>query len=64
MNAIVDMTLEGIICKDCGEFIDGEAPGYERNCGCISECELNEKNPKSYKNNVVKNIINIIKKND
>ena len=35
MNAIVDMITEGIICKDCGSFIDGEAPGHERDCGCI-----------------------------
>lgn len=47
MNAIVDMIMEGIICKDCGEFIDGEAPGYERNCGCIKdESEDSDKNVK------------------
>ena len=47
MNAIVDMIMEGIICKDCGEFIDGEAPGYERNCGCIQvESEDSDKNVK------------------
>ena len=37
MNAINDMIIEGIICKDCGNFIDGEAPGYERSCGCIDK---------------------------
>lgn len=37
MNAITDMVMEGIICRDCGNFIDGGAPGYERNCGCTVE---------------------------
>lgn len=47
MNAYQDMIIEGIICKDCGEFIDGEAPGYERNCGCVrGESEDSNKNVK------------------
>lgn len=44
MNAIADMVMEGIICRDCGNFIDGEAPGYERNCGCtVEESNVQEK---------------------
>ena len=46
MNAIVDMIMDGIICKDCEEFIDGEAPGYPRNCGCIKDNESNETDEK------------------
>lgn len=37
MNAINDMIIEGINYKDCGDFIDGEAPGHKRGCGCSSE---------------------------
>lgn len=41
MHAIADMIMDGIICKDCGNFIDGDSPGYERNCGCIVGEESN-----------------------
>ena len=64
MNAIIDMIMDGIICKDCGEFIDGEAPGYERNCGCIKE-ELEDSNKEQSKDlnkNVKKNLFNILKR--
>lgn len=48
MNAIVDMIMEGIICKDCGEFIDGESPGYERSCGCVVEEEPDVRKSNSF----------------
>ena len=41
MHAIVGMVMDGTICKDCGNFIDGDSPGYERNCGCIVSEETN-----------------------
>lgn len=46
------MIMEGIICKYCGEFLDGEAPGYERSCGCTPE----ENNKKKQKINFLKKI--------
>lgn len=54
MNAIVDMIMDGIICKDCGSFIDGESPGYERNCGCIIDEKSNDN-----KNSFTKQITNL-----
>lgn len=56
MNAIVDMIAEGIICKDCREWIDGEAPGYERNCGCISEYQSDLEKNDTLCNNFIKNL--------
>lgn len=54
MNAIVDMIMEGIICKDCGSFIDGESPGCERNCGCTIDEKSNDN-----KNYFTKQIIDL-----
>lgn len=59
MNAIADMVIEGIICKDCGEFIDGEAPGYERSCGCLIE-EASMQNSSFVEK--IKNLIGVNKK--
>lgn len=38
MNAIVDMINDGLICKYCEEWIDGEAPGHRRVCYC-EDCQ-------------------------
>lgn len=63
MNAITDMTMDGIICKDCGNFIDGESPGYERNCGCIEPKESNnEKTLFNEKTTFIKKIKDLFKK--
>lgn len=53
------MIMEGIICKHCGEFLDGEAPGYERSCGCTQE-DNNKTKPKF--KNCLKKLLQ--KKND
>ncbi|MDF9845106.1 MULTISPECIES: hypothetical protein [unclassified Paenibacillus] len=36
MGEAAEGILEGIMCQHCGEFIDGEAPGYLRSC---EDCE-------------------------
>lgn len=33
---MVELMLEGVICEQCGVFIDGLAPGYPR---CCEDCE-------------------------
>lgn len=37
MGEAVDMILEGILCEDCGVFIDGAKPGYPRKCEVCEE---------------------------
>ncbi|MEW4368601.1 hypothetical protein [Paenibacillus kandeliae] len=27
-----EMMLDGTLCEQCGEFLDGESPGYPRYC--------------------------------
>ena len=40
MSQVVDDMLEGFICQTCGSFVDGEAPGYPRDCeDCESEAD-------------------------
>jgi len=35
MGEIAEAMIEGLFCQFCGEFIDGEQPGYPRSCaGC------------------------------
>lgn len=36
MGEIADMMIEGILCEQCGVFLEGEPPGYPRLCG---DCE-------------------------
>ncbi|MDQ0114323.1 hypothetical protein J2T15_003778 [Paenibacillus harenae] len=36
MGQAAEDNLEGLTCQCCGQWIDGEAPGYPRNCG---DCE-------------------------
>lgn len=33
---MVEMILEGLLCEQCGEMIDGESTGYPRLC---EDCE-------------------------
>lgn len=37
MSDMVEMMLEGLLCESCGELIDGEAPGYPRDCDWCEE---------------------------
>jgi len=39
MGDIADAMIGGLFCEQCGGLIDGEEPGYPRNCGCDSEEE-------------------------
>ena len=32
MGEIAEMVLEGILCKSCGGYIDGEETGHPRKC--------------------------------
>jgi|tagenome__1003787_1003787.scaffolds.fasta_scaffold20938243_3 hypothetical protein len=41
MGDIAEMVLEGILCEECGSFIDGCAAGYPRQC---ADCEAAKKN--------------------
>lgn len=32
MGEIAEMHIDGTVCECCGEFLDGETPGYPRYC--------------------------------
>lgn len=32
MGEIAEMVIEGLLCQECGCFIDGDTPGYPRSC--------------------------------
>ena len=35
MGEAAEDILEGMVCEECGVYIEGEAPGYPRKCeGC------------------------------
>jgi hypothetical protein len=38
MGDIAEMMIEGYLCECCGVVIDGEEPGYPRQC---SDCQEN-----------------------
>ena len=38
MGEAADDCISGLMCECCGEFLDGDAPGYPRKCtGCAPE---------------------------
>lgn len=38
MGEIADGLIDGLLCVDCGEYIDGDEPGHPRKCkGCQEE---------------------------
>lgn len=39
MSQVVDDMLDGFTCQTCASFVDGEAPGYPRDC---EDCESEE----------------------
>lgn len=57
MGEIADMMLDGTLCQCCGEFLDGDSPGYPRYC---SSCRPNKKRKK--KTSVKAVLINPFKK--
>lgn len=32
MGDVAEMMLEGFLCQTCGAMVDGQSPGYPRNC--------------------------------
>jgi len=43
MGEIADMMLSGLLCTQCGVYIDYEEPGYPRLCGdCHTDNEMNK----------------------
>lgn len=36
MGEIAEMVLDGLLCEQCGIFVDGEETGYPRSC---EDCE-------------------------
>lgn len=32
MGEIVEATINGFFCEECGQYIDGEEPGHPRVC--------------------------------
>lgn len=37
MGDYADGILDGLVCEDCGEFIDGDAPGFPRLCDACQQ---------------------------
>ncbi|MGL5712547.1 MAG: hypothetical protein ACRCX2_05970 [Paraclostridium sp.] len=48
MGDISEMILDGILCMQCGGFIDVEVVGYPRKCSCCSEDDKHEELAKAY----------------
>lgn len=47
MGQYADDALSGLVCQQCGVFIDGEEVGYERLCKeCERDNKKTQKNPK------------------
>lgn len=43
MGEAAEMLLDGTCCEACGEFLDGDSPGYTRLCfSCSSESETDD----------------------
>lgn len=34
MSYYEDYVADGLMCMTCGTLIDGDEPGYPRDCGC------------------------------
>lgn len=34
MGDIAEMIIMGIMCEQCGVFLEGDAPGFPRRCEC------------------------------
>lgn len=46
MGDIADDMLNGLMCQVCGEFLDGEEPGYPRSCaGCSDDDDDDQPQP-------------------
>lgn len=37
MGDAADDLLSGLMCEQCGQYLDGEAPGYPRSCKYCAE---------------------------
>jgi len=49
MGEIAEMVLDGILCEECGGFIDGCAAGYPRQCAdCRTTTENDLKKRKNF----------------
>lgn len=46
MGEMAEDLMAGLFCEQCGELIDGEAPGYPRNCGCEQRRKPRKDRPK------------------
>lgn len=43
MGDIANDIIEGFFCSNCGEVVDGESPGYPRECNGCSKSSSNDK---------------------
>lgn len=41
MGEIAEAMINGLFCQQCGAYIDGQEPGYPRNC---DDCKPKKKN--------------------
>ena len=40
MGETAELIIEGFVCQHCGEYLDGDDPGYPRSCNaCEKEKE-------------------------
>lgn len=37
MGEVTDMILDGILCEECGEYIDDDETGYPRKCAACED---------------------------
>ena len=40
MSEIAGQVMEGLLCEECGAYVDGDAPGYPRECEDCQEDQV------------------------
>lgn len=55
MGEIAEMMLDGTMCEGCGEFLDGESPGYPRYCSkqCAEDRGVEDEDEASIENTYI-----------
>ncbi len=43
MGEIADAMINGLFCEVCGEYLDGDEPGYPRKCENCTDLEEEDK---------------------
>ena len=45
MSEIAEMVIDGLLCEKCGDLIDGDSPGFPRNCATCGDDKVSFETP-------------------